>query len=66
MRRRRHIAATHRSLDREIERGRFREDLFYRLAVLKVTLPALRERMDDLPLLVDRFVNDLAQPPMPF
>jgi DNA-binding NtrC family response regulator len=47
------LAATHRDLLREVREGRFREDLFYRLNVVALKLPALRERMDDLPALID-------------
>ncbi len=50
------VSATHRRLDEEVERGRFREDLFYRLNVVDVQLPALRERMEDIPLLANDFL----------
>ncbi len=49
------IAATHRNLETRVAEGHFREDLFYRLSVIPITLPALRHRKDDIPLLLGEF-----------
>ncbi len=53
------IAATARDLYKEIEKGNFREELFYRLNVVEIVLPPLRKRKEDIPLLVNYFINEL-------
>ena len=52
------IAATNRNLTQAIGKGSFREDLYYRLAVFTIAMPALRERTSDIPLLAQRFVSE--------
>ena len=54
------LAATNRDLARMVEEGRFRQDLYYRIRVVPVVLPALKDRKDDVPLLVDHFIRRLA------
>jgi len=56
------VAATHRDLRSEVAAGRFREDLFFRLAVAVVAVPPLRDRLDDLPELVHSLLADLRRP----
>jgi two-component system nitrogen regulation response regulator NtrX len=55
------VAATHRNLEDEIAAGRFREDLYYRLNVIPIRTPALRERLEDIPALVDYMVRRYAE-----
>ena len=55
------VAATHRSLEDLVKEGTFREDLYFRLKVVTVHLPSLRERTEDIPLLADHFVKDLVK-----
>jgi two-component system, NtrC family, nitrogen regulation response regulator NtrX len=55
------LAATNKDLKKEIEGGRFREDLYHRLSVILVQVPSLKDRKEDIPLLVDKFLDDIAQ-----
>ncbi|MFT7900666.1 sigma-54 dependent transcriptional regulator [Tenacibaculum ascidiaceicola] len=55
------VAATNKDLKKEIEEGRFREDLYHRLAVILIKVPALNERREDIPLLVDFFAKKISE-----
>jgi len=59
------VAATNKSLEKEVKDGKFREDLFYRLNVIKIDVPPLRERPEDIPLLITHFLNKYARPGKP-
>jgi Nif-specific regulatory protein len=65
----RFVSATNKDLDHEVERGRFRQDLYYRLKIITVDLPALRDRTDDILLLLNHFLDEFARSmarPRPF
>jgi two-component system response regulator AtoC len=55
------VTATNKSLEKEVKEGKFREDLFYRLNVIKIDVPPLRERPEDIPLLITHFLNKYAR-----
>lgn len=59
------IAATHQNMEKLIQEGKFREDLFFRLNVIRIDLPALRERPEDIPVLVSHFCTKYARPGQP-
>jgi chemotaxis protein methyltransferase CheR len=55
------IAATNRNLEEEVRKGRFREDLWYRLNIFPITMPPLRDRLDDIPLLVNFYIEKISK-----
>jgi len=55
------ITATNKNLSKEIEKGRFREDLYHRISVILIHVPPLRERQDDIPVLVDHFTTEICE-----
>ena len=55
------VSATHRDLAEMVSKGEFREDLFYRLNVLPIYLPPLRERKEDIPILINHFISRYCQ-----
>lgn len=57
------VTATHRNLRHQVEEGTFREDLYYRLAVMELTVPSLRERLEDLPMLAAHLLQQLSEEP---
>jgi len=56
------VAATHQSLEKLVKENKFREDLFYRLNVVRIDLPPLRDRLEDIPLLAEHFCQKYARP----
>jgi len=57
------VTATHRDLEEAVRQGKFRRDLYHRLAVLRVTMPSLRERPEDIPQLIDTMLEQTGRPP---
>jgi PAS domain S-box-containing protein len=55
------VVATNRNLEEEVRNGRFREDLWYRINIFPITMPPLRDRMDDIPLLVDFYIKKISK-----
>ena len=55
------VAATHRDLSEEVQKGNFREDLYYRLYVIPLMLPSLRDRKSDIPFLISHFLEQFNQ-----
>jgi DNA-binding NtrC family response regulator len=55
------LAATNKDLKKEIEQNKFREDLYHRLSVILIQVPSLKDRKEDIPLLVEKFLTDIAQ-----
>ena len=55
------ISATHKDLLTEMEKGNFRQDLYYRLKVIDITIPPLRERREDIPILVEHYIKEFAE-----
>jgi two-component system response regulator PilR (NtrC family) len=53
------LCATHKNLASEVERGAFRQDLFYRLNVIQINVPSLRERSEDIPIIIRAYMNEL-------
>jgi DNA-binding NtrC family response regulator len=54
------VSATHKDLQAEIERGNFRQDLYYRLKVIDITIPPLRERREDIPIIVEHYLKEFS------
>jgi DNA-binding NtrC family response regulator len=55
------VCATNRNLEKMVKKGEFRDDLFYRLNVIRIQLPSLRERADDVPILLNHFLEEFAE-----